>query len=67
MPVAGPDYNKDRADKIGVELYDYIVEHYKVLNYPTTPAFKDELRNALKEDCNKLAHKFLRYDSFESF
>ncbi len=68
MPVSGPDYDKDSADRIGKEIYEHISNKYRLLNSPPPPFFKDgSLRKELQEDCNQLAHKFLRYDSYESF
>lgn len=66
MPVTGPDYNKDRADKVANELLDKFLEANRLLRMPESFRFED-LRSEYKENFIKAVHKLFELDSWEGW
>lgn len=67
MPVMGPSYDSNRADRDGYKLYELIRTKFHLLNYEEGPCFMGKLRVELQEKCNELMHLFHKYDSYENF
>lgn len=66
MPVYGPDYNKHRADEDGKELYNIIVQRFRVMQ-ATDHFVLEDCREELKRECITLMHLFHKYNSYENF
>lgn len=83
MPVIGPDYNKEHADRVAQEYWDKIRNENNILNIPKTSkeeiqrckekgilfvdTVNEELREEVKQHFFSVVHRMFEVDSWENF
>lgn len=68
MPVMGPSYNKDTANKTAEKMWEELLNKYKLLKMPEDYLLvKNENRTKLKEEFFAIIHKVYLLDCYEGF
>ena len=68
MPVMGPEYNSYKANQTAEDLWEMLINKYKLLNLPKDFSLvSTEKRNELKKEFVSIIHKVYQLDSYEGF
>lgn len=66
MPVIGPDYNKELANKATKDVIEFLKSKYKIRSMEPT-LDEIEIRDDDDEELQRIIHKFFLHECWEGF